>query len=171
MCHFAYASFTYFFIARIVVPFIPDNVFLKSLHWPMRCCISNIHKKRIIFSFFRMFIYISDGMVADCIGVVIGFRLILFVSCQRTRIIVAVGAYNRTIKFIEAPLQRPVVFRPFRIKIMSHMPFSDGIISVTGRFQRFRNCDAFFIEITGITFTKFHTPVIRHKSDSCLMRI
>ena len=139
--------------------------------------VSDIHEEGLAGLALDVIVNESDGVIADRVGVVIGLRLILgvgkgrdhrVVSSQRAGIKEAASPSDRAVVAIETALERPVVFRPLRLRRLGHVPLADGVGCVPGRLEHFGDGDASSVQFTAIAVM----PAIgHHPADTRLMRI
>ena len=101
----------------------------------------------------------SHRVVADRVGVIISLRLILLIvhrrdelvpTAQGRRIKKTARANDCAVKLLESPLQRPVVLRTLRPRVLGHMPFTAHVPSIPARAQRLGNRHHITPQLTAI---------------------
>ena len=116
-------------------------------------------------------------IVADRVGVIISLRLILLIvhrsdelilATQRRWIKKAARANDRPIKFFKAPLQRPVILRSLRPRMLGHMPFTTHVPPIPTRAQCLSNGYHITPQLTAISR---QLVIAGHQPDARLMLI
>ena len=163
--------------AAIVHALVALDIFRQGMHRPMRRGVGHIEKHRLVRRLLRVLLQKSHRVVADRVGVIISLRLILLIvhrsdelilATQRRWIKKAARADDRSIKLFKAPLQRPVVLRTLRPRVLGHMPFTAHVPSIPARAQRLGNRHHIAPQLTAIPR---QLVVARHQPDACLMLV
>ena len=114
------------------------------MHRPVRRGVGHVEKHRLVRRLLRMLLQKCHRVVTDRVGVIVRLRLIhrivhrcdeLVTATQRRRIIKTARSNDRPVKFLEAPLQRPVILRPLRPCMLGHMPFAAHVPPITAGAQ------------------------------------
>ncbi len=140
----------------------------------MRRGVGHVNEKRLV-TF--VFANVTRGVVADGVGII---KLIRFVSLIRERRNLRVLARERvgikktaravdgSIKAIEPPLARPIIFWAVGTGVRGHVPFAGHISGVTSRLHYLGNRTHILPEITAIAW---QVAIVHHVADARLMRV
>ena len=99
----------------VVLSFVLGDVFWKSMHRPVGCCVGNVHEERL-FTF--VFSDVAGGVIVYGVGVVELLGLVFLVrqgrdegvfTSERIRVEEAPGPVDGAVETVEAALARPVV--------------------------------------------------------------
>ena len=119
----------------------------------------------------------TDGMIRNRVGVVIRLGSIFRICEGRDHGIVAdergwikktARTMDGTVVSIESTLAWPIVFRPIRARVASHVPFAGCIAAVTRRFEHLCKGLAGLIQVSAIPR---YPSILHHVPHTRLMRI
>ncbi len=164
-------------VAAVVFALVLGDLLGRGVHGPMGGRVGHVEEQRLIGPALAVVADEPDGVVGDRVGVVEPGGLVVrvgergdhrVIARQRAGIVVASRSADRAVESLEAPLERPVVFRPLVGVVPCHVPLAGHAGRVARLAQHFGDRHA---AVAQVALKPLQALVLGHVPDGHLLRI